>query len=493
MRVGCFVATVSLVLGCGSAASPSFRAEAPSVAPLATLAPRWERPVDGQAGAVVLGDRLVVSEGDAIVFHALDDGRETARAPGSDAFRASIDAPSEPALLPLDSFVIAVGRGGELARFDRDAVAPRWTSTECTRAWAVVRLGVHVAAVCSNGLVVLDAQDGRVIATVSLPEADELDEHAAVAVDDGIVVRVGDTLVRVGDDATTRFGVSVGGTFGLARRGTDSVVVGIDEGLLTIAPGGSREGVIRIPGLRLVPDATTGRLGRVTTDGDLAIVEAGGVAHALSLETERVLWTTRGRDALAAGDAVYLCAGVRAVALERAGGDERWSWSVGGCEILGASGDGVVVRRESVGPAVTARDLAHEAVTSFARGEREVPCEQAVVHGVVRVNGAPAAGVHVRAGVAWSSTASGAIAGWGVRVLPDPDARPPTSVGETDAAGGYALRFCDRGHVPVVVDHADVERLAGEPEVEANAAYVHLAGGGDYVLDLDVSTHGPTL
>ncbi|MBI5489484.1 MAG: hypothetical protein HY905_19280 [Deltaproteobacteria bacterium] len=192
-------------------------------------------------------------------------------------------------------------------------------------------------------------------------------------------------------------------------------------------------------------------------------------------------------------DVVYACSGVRALALDRTTGDERWNWSVGGCEILGIAGETLLVRFSSAGPSVTSADLVWEGVLGFRRGASAVPCEEAEVRDVVRVNGIAAPGLHVRAGEAWSASSDGTVTGWGTRVPPMPDGRSPSDVAVTDDEGGYLLHFCDRGHVPVVVDAEESARFAGETHADGGMTYIHLDGSGIYPLDFEISAHGPEL
>lgn len=460
---------------------------------LATLAPRWDAPFDTQSGLAIVSDRIVESGWRGIGFRAIADGAETARADDAPPFRAWIDEPGEPVLFPFDGFVIASGRDHVLGRFEPDATAFAWTSSACRRAWAAAPLGAHVAVLCTNGLVVLDAASGGTIRTLEVPASEVGDEHALVAASGGLVLREADVLVGVSDEGSERFRIEAPGTFGLAGLGASFFVVSLAEGLVErSASTGERVRSVAIPGLEAGPDAMTMRLGRVVVDDDLALVEAGGRIAALSLADGSVLWSIAGSSATIGPDAVFACRGVRALALERTTGVERWSWSVGGCEVLGVTAHGVLVRHDSAGGSVTQAELVYQGVTDFEPSTREVPCETVTLRGTVRVNGAVAAGVHVRAGVAWSTTSGGAVAGWGSRTLPDPRSGTASATSETDAGGTFELRLCDRGHVPVVVDHADLERLSGQPEVDGTFTYVHLDGGGSYALDFEVSAHGPT-
>ncbi len=494
----------SVLAACGSDATPAPSAPSPaSGGGPEALAPVWDRGVDLLAGVLVVGDRLVVSDGDAIVFHDLATGAETARAERTAAFRSWIDEPTDPVLFDLGAFVVASGRERVLARFDRDARAPRWTNEECARPFAAARLGDGVAVLCQDDLLVLDGASGATRERLPLATTSYLDVHALIEVDGGLVARSGSSLVGIADDGHERFRLPSEDTFGLVASDAGFLVASLAMGLVErdASTGEARRTIALVDtpapdpsghGLRAFASPLGAPVGRVLSDGELVLVESGGLVRAVSLAAGARVWAAPVADAALAPDAVLACAGPRVLALDRATGVERWSWSVGGCDLLAASGTQLLVRHFAAGGEVTGADRALIGVVAFERGSRPVPCEAVDLRGTVTLAGAPGAGLHVYVGQDWSRTGSGAVASWGSRAIESAGTHGPMGTAITDASGHYAVQVCDRGHVPVVVDHADVERASGQPEVEGWASFVHLDGRRVYTLDFALTAHGPT-
>lgn len=501
-----FVALALFALGCGSTPlpAPPPPARPPAIVPgPATLAIAWQAPFDSQSALVLLGDRIVESGWRGIAFHSVDDGRETARYAGEESrFRAWIHDGNAVVLVAMDDFAIARGREPVVARFDRDALAPRWVVPSCPRLYAVAGADDRIFALCDTGLVRIDASSGAVLGTAPVTASAWHDEHAVVAIAHGAALRAGTTVLAFDTDGTERFRRALEGSFGLARSDEGLVVASVTEGLVVLSERtGETVRTIALGELGASPDLFTMRLGRVVVDGDLAIVEAGGRLRAVSLGQTTPAWSAVGAGAVLDAGAVHACAGGRLVALDRQTGRVLFSWSAGECTVLGVSNGTVIAWFGAAGPTVTADEAVHQGLVAFRPSDREVPCEAMTVRGVVRVNGALAPGVRVRAGAPWAIHADGTVSGWGARTPPLPPASgsavTPASgsvvTTTTDASGAYTLALCDLGHVPIVVDPDDAERVAGETHARGIAAFVHLDGRGSYTLDLDVHVSGPEL
>jgi hypothetical protein len=79
-------------------------------------------------------------------------------------------------------------------------------------------------------------------------------------------------------------------------------------------------------------------------------------------------------------------------AFDRASGELRMSWGLGGCSLIGATGDGVVVR------------TADRSLIGFARGAQPAPIAQVMVRGSVTDGCEPLAFEPVRVGDALVAT-----------------------------------------------------------------------------------------
>ncbi len=466
----------------------------------------WRAPFDSQSGLLVFGTTIVESGWQGIIQHDVADGRERGRFAGSDdTFRAwiGVDAAHDPVLVHLGSFVLGRDRRARLARFDPPREPPRWISGACTRLYAAALAGDEIVAFCGSGtappapfppgaLVFLDAATGRERARVSLPATSPFDEHAVIAAHGVIAVRAGEHVLIA--EATPRILVDRvrPGTFALAATEHGLAIVENGAGLIEFDAATGAD--LRTIGLSLrgTPDPFTTRLGRLVIAEGTAYVEAGGEIRALSLADGRERWRAEGGGIVIDRERVYACRGNHFVVLDARSGAERFAYSTGTCAVVGVAGSRVLVRFEALPARSTRADLVWAGVLAFERrAAAPPPCERATLRGVVRVNGAIAPGLTVRAGNAWFAESNGVVHLWGGPMTPTRE--PAAASAQTDNLGRYTLTFCERGHVPIVVDAAQARRMAGEQEAGDFSAYVHLDGSGTYTVDFAVSAHGPTL
>lgn len=442
---------------------------------------------DSQSALTRVQNTLFESGWHGLQAHRVVDGKPATPARVGAAGRAPIDSNQDPVFEPLTDFALAQTLDSRLMRIDEGAASPRWSSGACTRFFAATRFGNNVYLNCENGVVVLSAETGAIVRTIPVGETTYMDEHRIVSTSDGVVARVGDKIIAIGSDGRVRFHVALTQSFGLAVSGDAIVVAQNGNGLIFLSLQDGRETRrIAIPNLSARPDPFSSRLGSVIADGDMLWLAAEGTLRAFDATTGNMSWSAPVGNAHIVGDTVYACSGPRVLALRRSTGDRFWSFSVGECEIVDAWSDKLLVRFSATPPQATSEDLEHAGLMLFRRTPHAPACETATVHGVVRLDGAPVAGVRVSIGAAQSTNADGTVSFWASRAPQSSSDAADSHVATTDANGRYSLTFCDRGNVPAIVDHADLAHHSSLPEFRNEAGYVFLNDRHDYTRDFNV-------
>jgi hypothetical protein len=279
------------------------------------------------------------------------------------------------------------------------------------------------------------------------------------------VARFDDTLFGYDPEGRERWRRTIPSSFGLARRGAGVVVAVHQVGLEEL--DGATGVAVRswaVPEILAPPDPYASSLGALRIAGDVAFVEAGATLHAVPLEGAARPWREPGVGVQVGDDAVYVCRGGRARALDRETGVERWSFSLSGCRMVGLAGTRLLVGYHAYSVISTSPAPYGGGVIAFDRHAHATACEVARFHGTVTVDHRLAPGIGVTAGLGWATA-------------------------QTDANGRFALELCDQGLVPVALDEEEVVRFGGKNVALEIERQVWLEGRGDYEVDFTAYTH----